>query len=178
MTNSSNNPSKYFFSARTLSIESKSMLLNLSLVMKFLRTVFTKCIFEKLLSHETLVMVELELSVSSCMNNQTQICKVLYKWKKLFERCRDLRLLPKQILCQRCSCFKSFSLIEYAFTNFSSVLMINTFDLLEKPEKTAPESLQTRDAASSSYRRGQFSWNFIRWRHRAYSTVVQLFRKR
>jgi len=25
---------------------------------------------------------------------------------------------------------------------------------------------------------GQFSWNFIRWRHRAYSTVVQLFRKR
>jgi len=25
---------------------------------------------------------------------------------------------------------------------------------------------------------GQFSWNFIRWRHRAYSTVVQIFRKR
>jgi len=25
---------------------------------------------------------------------------------------------------------------------------------------------------------GQFSWNFIRWRHEAYSTVVQLFRKR
>jgi len=25
---------------------------------------------------------------------------------------------------------------------------------------------------------GQFSWNVIRWRHRAYSTVVQLFRKR
>ena len=25
---------------------------------------------------------------------------------------------------------------------------------------------------------GQFSWNFIRWRHSAYSTVVQLFRKR
>ena len=25
---------------------------------------------------------------------------------------------------------------------------------------------------------GQFSWNFIQWRHRAYSTVVQLFRKR
>jgi len=24
---------------------------------------------------------------------------------------------------------------------------------------------------------GQFSWNFIRWRHRAYSTVEQLFRK-
>jgi len=25
---------------------------------------------------------------------------------------------------------------------------------------------------------GQFWWNFIRWRHRVYSTVVQLFRKR
>jgi len=25
---------------------------------------------------------------------------------------------------------------------------------------------------------GQFSWNFIRWRHRAYSTMVQIFRKR
>jgi len=24
---------------------------------------------------------------------------------------------------------------------------------------------------------GQFSWTFIRWRHRAYSTVIQLFRK-
>jgi len=25
---------------------------------------------------------------------------------------------------------------------------------------------------------GQFSWTFIRWRHRAYSRVVQHFRKR
>jgi len=25
---------------------------------------------------------------------------------------------------------------------------------------------------------GQFSWNFIRWSHRAYSTVMQIFRKR
>jgi len=33
-------------------------------------------------------------------------------------------------------------------------------------------------ATSSSFRGGQFSWNFIRWRHCAYSTVVQLFRKR
>jgi len=35
-----------------------------------------------------------------------------------------------------------------------------------------------RGATSSSFRGGQFSWNFIRWRHRDYSTVVQLFRKR
>ena len=33
-------------------------------------------------------------------------------------------------------------------------------------------------ATSSSFREGQFSRSFIRWRHRAYSTVVQLCRKR
>ena len=37
-----------------------------------------------------------------------------------------------------------------------------------------------RGATSSSFRGGQWQvlWNFIRWSHRAYSTVVQLFRKR
>jgi len=34
-----------------------------------------------------------------------------------------------------------------------------------------------RGATSSSFRGMQFSWNFIRRRHRAYSTVVQRFRK-
>ena len=34
---------------------------------------------------------------------------------------------------------------------------------------------RSRGATSSSFQGGQFSWNFIRWRHRAYSTVVQLF---
>jgi len=38
--------------------------------------------------------------------------------------------------------------------------------------------IMCRGATSSSFRGGQFSWNSIRWRHRAYSTVVQLFRKR
>jgi len=33
-------------------------------------------------------------------------------------------------------------------------------------------------ATSSSFRGGQFSWNFIRLRHRTYPTVVKLFRKR
>jgi len=36
----------------------------------------------------------------------------------------------------------------------------------------------SRGATSSSFWGRQFSRNFIRWRHRAYSTVVQLFRKR
>jgi len=46
---------KLYFSARTLSIESGALLLNLSLVMDFLRNFFTNFIFEKLLSHEELV---------------------------------------------------------------------------------------------------------------------------
>ena len=47
---------KLYFSARTLSIESRALLLNLSLVMDFLKKFFTNFIFEKLLSHEELVM--------------------------------------------------------------------------------------------------------------------------
>ena len=34
-----------------------------------------------------------------------------YKWKKLFERYRQLRLLPNKIFAKVISCFKSFSLI-------------------------------------------------------------------
>jgi len=44
-----------YFSARTLSIERRALLLNLSLVVEFLRNVFTNSIFEKILSHEALV---------------------------------------------------------------------------------------------------------------------------
>jgi len=38
--------------------------------------------------------------------------------------------------------------------------------------------LSHRGATRPSFRGEQFSWNFIRWRHRAYSTMVQIFRKR
>jgi len=51
-----------------LSIESKSVLLNLSLVMEFWGNVFTNFIFEKLLSHEALVTGR----VTVTSNNQTQ----------------------------------------------------------------------------------------------------------
>jgi len=44
-----------YFSARTLSIESRALLLNLSLVMEILRNVFTNFIFEKIILHEALV---------------------------------------------------------------------------------------------------------------------------
>jgi len=43
------------FSARTLSIERRTLLLNLSLVMEFLRNVFSNFIFRKAVSHEALV---------------------------------------------------------------------------------------------------------------------------
>ena len=39
-------------------------------------------------------------------------------------------------------------------------------------------SARGRGATSSSFREGQYSWNSTWWRHRAYSTVVQLFCKR
>jgi len=47
------------------------MLPNLLLVMEFLGIVFTNFIFEKLLSHETLVAAR----VTATSNNQTQLVK-------------------------------------------------------------------------------------------------------
>jgi len=73
------------------------MLPNISLVMEFLGIVFVNFIFEKRLSHEALVAGR----VTATSNNQTQIFKKgSYKLKNLFERYRQLRLLPKQILFQ------------------------------------------------------------------------------
>jgi len=60
---------KLFFS-KYLSIESRSMLPNLSLVMEFLGNVFN-FIFEKILSHEALVTGR----VTATSNNQTQLFK-------------------------------------------------------------------------------------------------------
>ena len=62
-----------FFSRRTLFIKSKSILPNVSLVMKFLGNVFTNFIFETLLSHEALVTE----SVTATSNNQRQPFKPL-----------------------------------------------------------------------------------------------------
>jgi len=47
------------------------MLANLSLIMEFLRIVFTNLIFEKLLSDEALVAAR----VTATSNNQTQLFK-------------------------------------------------------------------------------------------------------
>ena len=82
------------FSARTLLIESRSMLPNLSLVMEFLENIFTNFIFEKLLSNEALVRER----VTGTSNYQTRLCS--YEWNKFLEGFRHLWLLPKQVLCQ------------------------------------------------------------------------------
>jgi len=71
LLNSSTKSSKHIFSARTLSIESRSVLRNLSLVTEFLGNVFANFIFEKLLSHEVLVTGR----VAATSNNQTELFK-------------------------------------------------------------------------------------------------------
>jgi len=73
LSNSSTISSKSLFQAHTLSTESRSALLNLSLVLEFLKNVFTNFIFEKRFSHGALVTGR----VIAISNNQTQLCKEL-----------------------------------------------------------------------------------------------------
>ena len=102
-----------FFSSY-LSIESRSMLPNPSLVMEFPGNIFTNFNFEKLLSHETLVTG----GVTATNNNQTRLFKWLWM-KKMFERYRQFRLFPKQILCQSYFIFSKWMWFANAFKCFS-----------------------------------------------------------
>jgi len=119
------------------------MLPNLSLVMEFLGNVFTNFIFEKFLLHEALATGR----VTANSNNQTQLFKCSsYKWQKLFERYTQLRLFPKQIICQ------SYCTFQIIFTNW--IWFVNSFKCVsdgnfcppgekaEIRERTASESLQ------------------------------------
>jgi len=63
--------------------------------MEFLGNVSINFIFEKFLSHEALVTEKLQLPVTIKRSYWSS-----YKWQKLFERYTQLRLFPKQILCQ------------------------------------------------------------------------------
>jgi len=73
------------------------MLRNLSRVMELLESVFTNFIFLKFISHEAQVTGR----ATATSNNQTQLFKYSsYKWQKLFEWYTQLRLFPKQIICQ------------------------------------------------------------------------------
>jgi len=111
--------------------------------MEYLGNVFTNFIFEKLLSHEALVTGR----VTATSNNQTQLFKYSsYKWQKLLERYTQLRLFPKQILCQ------SYFTFWIIFTNW--IWFVNTFKCIsdgnvwppgqraEIRERIASESLQ------------------------------------
>ena len=71
LSNSWTKSSKSVFSASTLSIESRSVLPNLSLVMEFLVNIFTNFIFDKFISHEALLTGR----VKAASNNQTQLFK-------------------------------------------------------------------------------------------------------
>ena len=112
------------------------MLPNLSLVMEFQGNIFTNFIFETFISREALVTGR----ITATSNNQTRLLSS-YKWKKLFERYTQLRLFPKQIICQRLSRFKSFSLIQYGLWILSSVFLIEMFDLRGKELKYVKELL-------------------------------------
>ena len=59
----------------------------------------------------------------------------------MFERYRQLQLLPNKIFAKAISCFKSFSLIENNLRIFSSVFLLEIFDLLGKELKFAEELL-------------------------------------
>ena len=135
-----------YFSARTLSIESRALLLNLSLVMEFLRNVLTNLNFEKFVSHETLVTGR----VTAISNN-------LYKqsneplWGAINEiNCSSdvgsCDAFPRKFFARSVSYFKSFSLIEYAFVNFfkcsSDGNVWPPTQRAEIPERIAPEPLQ------------------------------------
>jgi len=98
------NHQSLFFSSY-LSIESRSMSPNLSVVIEFLGNVIF--IFEKLLSHEALVTGR----VTAISNNETQLLSSC-KWKILFERYKQPRLLPKQIICQ------SYFMFQIIFTKW------------------------------------------------------------
>jgi len=77
-----------FFSSY-LSTENRSTLPSLSLVMVFLGNVFTNFIFQKRISREALVTGR----VTATSNNKRSLWSS-YKWKKLFERYRQLQILP------------------------------------------------------------------------------------
>jgi len=71
------------------------MLPNLSLVMEFLGIVFTNFIFFNFSRLKRWWREVWQLPVATKRSVLSS-----YTWKKLFERCRQLRLSPKQILCQ------------------------------------------------------------------------------
>ena len=95
-------------SARLLSMERSAMLLSLSLVIEFLRKVFTNFIFEKLLSHEGLVTGRVTV-INSNLYKQSNAA--LYGAKKQRNSITDVSCwgsLFTNFLTKDISCCKSY----------------------------------------------------------------------
>ena len=130
------------------------MLLNLSLVMEFLKIIFTSFIFEKLLSYESLMTArdtttsnnlykQSNAALQGAMNeinNSSGVGSCDFFWSKFFAK--DT---PR---------FKSFSLIEYAFTNYFKCSSDRKIQLRGKELKYRKELLpnQYRKSLQSSMR--------------------------
>ena len=119
-------------------MESRSTLLNISLVKKFLRIAFTKFILKNFYRMKRWWREELQRLATTCMNNQTQFWKVLLN--EINEKncssgvgtCNSFR--SKFFARYTSICFKSFLIIAYAFAN-SFKWSDKMFDLRDKELK-------------------------------------------
>jgi len=93
--------------------------------MEFLGNFFSDFIFEKLLSHETLVM------------GRVIAFYVAIKGKNCSSNIGSFDAFRSKLFAKVVSYFKSFSLNENDLRIFSSVFLIEIFDLLEKGLKYA-----------------------------------------
>jgi len=88
--------------------------------MEFLRNIFNDYIFEKFSRMKRWWPEGLQLLVTTCIYNQTHLVRS-YKWNKLFDRCRQLWLFPKQILCQKYFMFQNIFTNWICICNFFQV---------------------------------------------------------
>jgi len=85
----------------------------------------------------------------------------------------------RSVFAEICSCFSLVWCIwcwpRNSLRGFTNALVVSWMSCYRSLWVQLGNSMG-RGATSSSFRGRQFSWNFIAWRHRAYSTVLQLFR--
>jgi len=93
--------------------------------MEFLGNFFSNFVFEKLLSHEALVM------------GRVTAFYVAIKGKNCSSNIGSFDAFRSKLFAKVISYFKLFSLIEYDLRIFSSVFLIEIFDLLGKELKYA-----------------------------------------
>jgi len=97
------------------------------------------------------------------------------KWCSFEYLCWRLYLMRKPLLFKRVRYSKKLS--EKCSVAQKSVMFMNDFDNFNEKCRRWKRFYWIQGCNQLFISGGQFSWTFIRWRHRAYSTVVQLFRK-